>query len=153
MNWSRLFAGIGLAATLALPAASFAQGAQTETDVDARMDALFGAHEPYRAFFERLQHAVAAGDKKAVAELVSYPVAVHRAGTETTLRTKREFIARYPSIFTPTLVDIVARQKYAALFVRDQGAMIGNGEIWFGGVCRDKACKQSDVKITAFNLD
>ncbi|MDR5817199.1 hypothetical protein QCE62_26715 [Caballeronia sp. LZ033] len=153
MNWTRLLAGIGLAAALALPVATFAQDAQTETDVDARMDALFGAHEPYRAFFDRLQRAVAANDSKAVAALVSYPVAVHRAGTEMTLRTRREFIAHYASIFTPKLVDIVAQQKYAALFVRDQGAMIGNGEIWFSGVCRDKACKQSDVKITAFNLD
>jgi hypothetical protein len=149
MRLTKALSGLCIAVALAFSGGAFAQ---TDQEVDARMDALFGAHEPYRAFFDRLQHAVAAGDKKAVADMVSYPVAVHRAGKETTLRTKRDFIAQYQSIFTPQLVDVVARQKYATLFVRDQGAMIGDGEIWFSGVCRDNACTQSDVKITAFNL-
>jgi hypothetical protein len=149
MRLTKALSGLFIAAALTCSGAAFAQ---TDQDVDAHIDALFGAHEPFRAFFDRLQQAVAAGDKNAVADMISYPIAVHRAGKETTLRSKRDFIARYQSIFTPQLVDIVARQKYAMLFVRDQGAMIGNGEIWFSGVCRDNACKQSDVKITAFNL-
>lgn len=149
MRLTKALSGLCIAAALICSGAAFAQ---TDQDVDARIDALFGAHEPFRAFFDRLQQAVAAGDKNAVADMIAYPIAVHRAGKDTTLRSKRDFIANYPSIFTPQLVDIVARQKYATLFVRDEGAMIGNGEIWFSGVCRDNACKQSDVKITAFNL-
>ena len=153
MRMTHTVSRLCMAVALILPNAAFAQSAQSDQEVDARMDALFGAHEPYHAFFDRLQRAVAAGDRNAVASMVAYPIAVHRAGKDTTLRTRRDFVAYYPSIFTPKLVDIVARQKYATLFVRDQGAMIGDGEIWFSGVCRDQACTQSDVRITAFNLD
>ncbi|SAL01303.1 hypothetical protein [Caballeronia ptereochthonis] len=149
MRLTGILTGLAVAAALAIPGAAFAQSDQ---EVDARMDALVGAHEPYRAFFDRLQHAVAAGDRNAVADMVSYPITVRAAGRKTTLRSKRDFVARYQSIFTPKLVDTVARQKYATLFVRDQGAMIGDGGIWFSGVCRDEACKRSDVRITAFNL-
>ncbi|WP_250468684.1 hypothetical protein [Caballeronia sp. GAFFF2] len=136
----------------ALPPAA---NAQTDQDVDARIDTLFGAHETYRAFFDKLKQAVAAGDKNAVAAMIHYPIAVHRNsnGDNALLRNKREFVAAYAGIFTPELVDTVAHQQYAKLFVRDQGAMIGDGEIWFSGVCRDDACKDSDVRITAFNLE
>jgi hypothetical protein len=142
-----------LAAALCLTAAVLPVYAQTAQDVDARMDALFGAHEPYHAFFDQLKRAVAAKDKNAVAGMIKYPVAIHHANDQTILRTRKDFLARYDRIFTPKLVDIVARQDYATLFVRDEGAMIGDGEIWFSGVCRDQACKQSDIKIIAFNLN
>ncbi|KMZ11699.1 hypothetical protein BHUM_04189c [Candidatus Burkholderia humilis] len=114
---------------------------------------LFGKHEPYHAFFDKLKRAVAAKDKNAVAGMVAYPVAVHRANAQIIVRTRKEFLARYDQIFTPKLVDTVGRQDYATLFVRDEGAMIGDGEIWFSSVCRDHACKQPDIKITAFNLE
>jgi hypothetical protein len=142
-----------LAVALCLTASVLVAHAQTEQDVDARMDALFGAHEPYHAFFDQLKRAVAAKDKNAVAGMIKYPVAVHRANTQVIVRTRKEFLAQYEQIFTPKLVDTVGRQPYATLFVRDEGAMIGDGEIWFSGVCRDQACKQSDIRITAFNLN
>jgi hypothetical protein len=146
----RLLSSLTVAAALAVSSAG--AFAQSDQEVDARMDALFGAHEPYRAFFDRLKHAVAAGDKNAVAGMIAYPVTMRIGGKKIALRSKRDFVARYASIFTPKLVDIVAGQQYATLFVRDQGAMIGGGEIWFSGVCRDNACQKPDVKIIAFNL-
>jgi hypothetical protein len=141
-----------LAFAVVLTCASTFVQAQTPQDVDARMDALFGSHQPYRDFFDQFKQAVAKGDRNAVAAMIAYPVAIHNAGKTSKLRTKREFLALYDRIFTPKLVDVVAKQEYGALFVRDQGAMIGDGEIWFGGVCRDKGCKQSEVRVTGFNL-
>ncbi|MFM0644255.1 hypothetical protein PQR14_07970 [Paraburkholderia bryophila] len=127
--------------------------AQTDQAVDARMDFLFGSHVPYRQFFDQLQQAVARADKPAVAGMVKYPITVALHGKKVTLRTKRDLVAHYDAIFTPKLVDLVAHQTYATLFSRDQGVMIGGGEIWFSGICRDKTCKDVSVKIITLNLD
>lgn len=127
--------------------------AQTDQAVDSRMDFLFGSHVPYRQFFDQLKQAVARGDKPAVAGMVKYPITVALHGKKVTLRTKRDFVAHYDAIFTPKLVDLVAHQTYATLFSPDQGVMIGGGEIWFSGICRDKACKDVSVKIITLNLD
>nr|WKF55942.1 hypothetical protein HUO10_000386 [Paraburkholderia busanensis] len=126
--------------------------AQTDQEVDSRMDDLFGTHAPYKQFFQQLQQAVAHADKPAVAGMVKYPIKVTLHGKKVTLRTPRDFIAHYDEIFTPALVDVVAKQTYATLFTRDQGVMIGGGEIWFSGICHDKACKDVAVKIITFNL-
>jgi hypothetical protein len=45
----------------------------------------------------------------------------------------------------------VAKQTYATLFANWQGVSIGDGEIWFSGICSNEACKQQTVRITAIN--
>lgn len=127
--------------------------AQTEQEVDARMDYLFGAHAPYHEFFDRFQKAVAVADKSAVAGMIAYPVTVRGPdGKNLILRSTKDFIRHYDSVFTPKRVAIVEHQTYATLFARDEGVMIGqSGEIWFSGICHDSACKDVAIKITAFN--
>lgn len=156
----RSIAGAVLGIALAFGSVPFAvaqtdtqSDAQTDQAVDARMDFLFGSHVPYRQFFGQLQQAVARADKPAVAGMVKYPITVALHGKKVTLRTKRDFVAHYDAIFTPKLVDLVAHQTYATLFSRDQGVMIGGGEIWFSGICRDKTCKDVSIKIITLNLD
>lgn len=127
--------------------------AQTDQQVDARMDYLFGAHAPYHEFFDRFRKAVAVADKSAVADMVAYPiVVVGRNGKDMTLRSRKDLIAHYDAVFTPKRVAIVERQTYATLFARDEGVMIGqSGEIWFSGICHDSACKDVAIKVTAIN--
>ncbi len=120
--------------------------AQTAAEVDASLDALFGAHAPYRQFFDALQKAVGAGDKAAVAALVDYPFQARIAGKAVKLRDAAHFIADYDKIVTPKVKQAVAGQTYATLFANWQGVMIGDGEVWFSGVGKDNA-----VKITAIN--
>lgn len=48
---------------------------------------------------------------------------------------------------TPDIVSAVTKQKYEDLFVNSHGVMIGNGQVWVNGVCKDDACKKRDVKI------
>lgn len=127
--------------------------AQTDQEVDARMDYLFSAHAPYHEFFDRFQKAVAAADKSAVAGMISYPITVRGSnGKNLILRSTKDFIRHYDTVFTPKRVAVVEHQTYATLFARDEGVMIGqSGEIWFSGICRDSACKDVTIKVTAFN--
>ena len=43
--------------------AAVAVQAQSASEVDGNLDALFGDHVPYKTFFDRLKKAVGAGDK------------------------------------------------------------------------------------------
>lgn len=120
--------------------------AQTAADTNAALDGAFGTHEPYHRFFETLQKAVGAGDKAAVAALVSYPFQARVNDKAIKLRDAAHFVADYDKIVTPKVKQAVANQKYETLFANWQGVMIGDGEVWFSGIGgNDK------IKITAIN--
>jgi hypothetical protein len=120
-------------------------------DVDARFDLLFGEHDPYRNFFRELQSAVAANARERVAALVSYPLKTHIHGHVVHLRNPQQFLAQYEVLLSAKTQDVLAHQSFNSLFANSQGVMIGNGQIWFSGVCKDELCKTRTIKITAFN--
>jgi hypothetical protein len=82
-------------------------------------------------FVARLKRAVAADDRAAVAAMVSYPLTVNAPGGRSmTYRNAAALSASYARVFTPEVKAAVAAAKADDLFSRDQGLMIGNGEIW-----------------------
>jgi hypothetical protein len=131
--------------------AAVAVQAQSASEVDGNLDALFGDHVPYKTFFDRLKKAVGAGDKAAVASMVDYPFQARINDKAVKIRDRKHFVADYDQIVTGKVKAALARQTYATLFANWQGVMIGDGEVWFNGVCGDDACKQQTVRITAIN--
>jgi hypothetical protein len=116
-----------------------------------RLDALFGEHVPYQLFLNGLQIAVVMDDRFRVARLVNYPLEVRIGGETVTVGTADELLARYESLLTPKVVGAIERQDYGALFANDQGVMIGDGEVWFGGICGEPSCADITVRIIAIN--
>jgi hypothetical protein len=109
----------------------------------------------FRIVMTSLQQAVAKHDSNAVAALVSYPITIN-PGTRTPMRirTPDAFVTSYDKIITLHIADVVKKQRYEDLFVNAQGAMFGNGEVWITGICRDKTCSQTDIRIrTIQNTD
>jgi len=97
-----------------------------------------GINDP-KAFikmFEVVKAAVAAGEKDAVAELVLFPLRVN-GETPMEIKSKEEFVEKYDQIMTQSVKDALAAQKVDNLFVRDQGVMVGDGELWFGASAED----------------
>lgn len=140
------FRALALAAALAaLPQLS---AAQTVAETNASLDQLYGEHAPYQAFFGKLQQAVAAGDKAAVAGLVSYPFKTSVGGKSVTLRDAQHFVAAYDKVFTAKVKKALATQEYANIFANDDGVMVGDGEIWFSGI---GDAEPTIVLITAIN--
>jgi hypothetical protein len=135
---------------LAISAAGSAD-AQTDEETSARLDALFGAHEPYQTFLAALKEAVSARDKAAVAAMVAYPFETTIAGEPVTLSSADDFALRHDQLFTPAVVAAVEKQTYGTLFANAEGVMIGDGEVWFSGICADGTCSDASVKITAVN--
>ena len=125
--------------------------AQSAAGVSDNLDALFGDHVPYQAFFDKLKKAVGSGDKETVASMVDYPFQARIGDKAVKIRDRKHFVADYDRVITSKVKDALARQTYATLFANWHGVMIGDGEIWFSGVCGDAACKQQTIRITAVN--
>ncbi len=136
-----------LVALLLLVFSTPATLAQSRDDVNGRIDMLLGAHQQYETLFDTLQAAVEVGDPEAVASLVSYPITVKVGDAELTFDGPEAFASRYADIFTDEIKSAVLGQKYDELFVRDQGVMFGNGQVWLSGICLDEACETSEAKI------
>lgn len=133
-------------AMLAVSAGTASTHAQTAAETDASLDALFGAHAPYRQFFEQLQKAVGEDDRATVAAMVDYPFQARIDGKAVKLRDAAHFVADYDKIVTTTVKRAIAGQTYETLFANWQGVMIGDGELWFSGVG-----DAGPIRITAIN--
>jgi hypothetical protein len=124
------------------------QAAQTApTPLDKSIDLSVGDHVKVQQLLTHLQQSVASHNAPSVAGLVHYPIKVNPGKKPFTIKNEKAFIKDYDRIITHDIQDAILKQKYENLFVNSQGAMIGDGEVWITGFCRDKSCKQSDIKI------
>jgi hypothetical protein len=145
---THLVALIVIASTFAQPPATPAQtSGSTLTALDKSIDLSVGDHVKVHQLLTQLQAAVAKHDAPAVAALVHYPIKVNPGKKPFVVKNEKAFIKDYDRIITHDIQDAIFRQKYENLFVNSQGAMIGDGEVWITGFCRDKSCRQSDIKI------
>jgi hypothetical protein len=135
-----------LAVCLAGPVLAQDPGPTTD---QAIRDVLGGDPAEYRRVVEGFQAALRDGDAKGAAAFVSYPIDLTIAGKPVSIPDAAAFVADYARIVPPALAAAVDRQPFDDLFVRDQGVMLGDGEVWISGVCRDDACKRSDVRVIA----
>lgn len=83
------------------------------------------------AGFRTVKAAYRSGDIALVARVVDFPLLV--GGTRRrTIRNAAGLAAARDTVLQPAVKEIVAKQAFNDLFVRDQGAMFGNGEVWIG---------------------
>jgi hypothetical protein len=115
--------------------------------IDQRIDTFVADHTHVQQFITNLQQAVARHDAAAVAALISYPIKINPGTKPLTISTPQAFIKNYENIITPAIAGVIENQKYDRLFVRDEGAMFGEGEVWIAGICRNKPCTQPDPKV------
>ncbi len=132
-----------IALLLAGAVASVAAGghAQDRTTSES-IQFLLGDSTQYREAITVFQKAVKGHDAARVAALVSYPIKVTMGGSKRTIKSPQAFVAKYDSIITPAIAAAVQDQKWDDLFVNYQGVMLGRGEVWISGVCRDKSCSE-----------
>lgn len=96
-------------------------------------------------FIARMREAAIAGDHETIASLVNYPFVTYDAGEPTnTYETASDLLADYEQVVTPSVIEAMAEAQYADLFVNYQGAMIGDGAVWFSQF-------GDEIEITAIN--
>ena len=108
-----------------------------------------GQRDRDASFLADLQQAVGNDDQQAVSEMIQYPLRT----THMTIKTPAQFLNNYDAIFNDGVKAAVASQSADNLFYRDQGVMIGNGEIWFDAFCADGSqdCEAPEDKIFSMN--
>ncbi|NBU24425.1 MAG: hypothetical protein EBS39_02150 [Gammaproteobacteria bacterium] len=89
----------------------------------------------------RFWRAVKAGDRATVAAQLRYPIAVTLDGKARRLKGQKDLLPVYDAVFTPKFVAAILDSTPRYMFVRDEGAMLGSGWVWFG----------ADGKVTALN--
>jgi hypothetical protein len=137
VKWKRISMAGSLATALLLALAlvlpTSAQSTQDPQACPGSTVDLQGAEvaKKSRAFLAELQSAVSSGNKNKVAAMVSYPLLVIHGSRKTRIKTKAIFLSNYDTIFDQHVRKAVAQQTSKCLFGNYQGAMIGNGEVWF----------------------
>lgn len=78
-----------------------------------------------------LRAAILAGRRAEVVAAVRYPVFVSLGGKRTRLASAAALLAHYDEIFTPAFIAGIRATIPHMMFVRDQGTMLGDGQLWF----------------------
>jgi hypothetical protein len=116
-------------------------------DAIAQRLAIAGIKNPQaaKAFIAQMNTAATNDDRQAIAELLHYPFTTYEAGNPIkTYRAPAELLADFEQVVTPTVLTAMAQATYDDLFANYKGAMIGNGEVWFGQF-------DEGIKILAIN--
>jgi hypothetical protein len=75
--------------------------------------------------------AVMHGRKDIVAKMIGYPLEASVNGKRTKIANAKALVAHYDGIFTPVFRATIAGDFTRLMFARDQGVMMGGGEVWF----------------------
>jgi hypothetical protein len=103
-------------------------------------------------FLSRLQSAVRANSKRAIVGLVGLPLRVNFDDGAKTYQDRKSIERDFDLIFTPRVRQAILNQRADGLFTNYQGAMIGDGEVWFDESCANSACsRKGPVRIRAVN--
>ena len=81
-----------------------------------------------KLFIDSIQH----GNKHVVASLVAYPIKVTINKKTRQINNANELVKNYDVIFFDSFVEAISNAIPHNMFARDQGIMLGNGEVWFG---------------------
>jgi hypothetical protein len=111
-----------------------------------------GPEQGYGAFLLQLQAAVRSNDRGAVIALIDFPLRVNGPGGSRLYSDRQSVERDFGRIFTPKVRRAILGQRADQLFVRDQGAMIGEGEVWFDATCPSASCSPAGpMRIRAIN--
>lgn len=102
-------------------------------------------------FLNKIKDATKKVDKTTFCELLEYPIQINLKEKDVNIRNIEECISKYQYINNSKVQESVLNQNFENLFVNYKGVMIGDGEIWFSGICEEKDCKKYRIKIIGIN--
>jgi len=92
-----------------------------------------------------LRQAAERGDKSTLASAIHYPLRRYDSGILVgAYRGPAEVLANFDAVFSAKVLAALRDASFDQLFVRDQGAMIGDGEVWLN-------VYEEGLKIKAIN--
>lgn len=107
------------------------EGKATATEINTRLEALFGSQASFQEFLDLLKKAVSENDKVRVAKLVHFPIRVHVGGKAWKIDNAAHFITEYDTIITSRVKQTLAGDTLEKLFANQRGVSVGDGDLWF----------------------
>ena len=139
---------IAIAITLLL--ASFA----TAFAQDENRFAVAGLKEhEVEVFFNSFKEAVAKGDKRRVARMVSYPLVAELSSNRTVkISSPARFIKLYDRIFDDKFKQLIAQTEFKDLWANYSGVATPGGAVWINGIMKNRTdVDKYEIKITTLN--
>jgi hypothetical protein len=81
-------------------------------------------------FLGSLKRAATSRDAAALSKAIHYPLHVSTEPKRKPIKNEEDLKKNIDSIFTAKVLSAIERQKFEEIFCRDQGAMLGDGEVW-----------------------
>jgi hypothetical protein len=105
------------------------------------------------AFFVSFGEAIATGDKKKVASLMSYPIKVNlRTSRRQKIGSSLKFIQSYDRIFNDEFKAVITKTDVKDLWAKSSGVAMPRGEVWFSGIAKKANRPEScSIKIITIN--
>ena len=106
--------------------------ARRRTDLEERLR-YHGFKEPtdVERLVLELRDAAKRGDKATLVNAIHYPFRTYEKGSPVReYASPADILGDYDAIFSARVLTALSNARYDRLFVRDQGAMIGDGEVW-----------------------
>ena len=102
-------------------------------------------------FFNSFREAIAKGDKRKVAGMVSYPIKVYLPSKRTVkIANSVRFIKFYDQVFDEKFKEMIAATKFEDLWAKWSGVATARGEIWINGIIKNPKFEDDyEIKITA----
>lgn len=92
---------------------------------------------PNDAEFEKkvrnFRSAVLSGDRQRAVSCIKFPVSVYLAKKSVKIKNRTAFLRVYSRVFTKEFIEEIRATVPHNMFHRDDGAMLGNGSVWFWG--------------------
>lgn len=85
----------------------------------------------FEALVQTARKAILDGNSHLAATCVSFPLRVNFDHRHLTVRSRAQFEADWPQIFSPALVAKIREAIPHEMFVHEGEAMLGDGELWF----------------------
>ena len=121
---------------------------------DANRFAVAGLEErETEEFFASFKAAVAKGEKRTVAGMLSYPIRVtFKSGRHARLANAGAFMRAYDQIFYDDFKQLIAETEAKDLWAKSAGVATPRGEVWIAGIVKNpKNLDKYEIKIIALN--
>lgn len=102
-------------------------------------------------FLDTIKTLSAQGDREGLCALANYPLGVSSKRSSQKIPNEASCRKAFQHIFTSLVLSVISNQRLEELEATWRGVMMGDGTVWFGGICSDRQCQNRTIKIITVN--
>lgn len=146
------FGSIGITTVSAIDRSEVSQVVENTDLIKSMIDNDFDPSE-VRVVLAKTKTAFAEQNMEMLASISIFPLRINTRGRNVIVKSQADMERLRSVIFSSKVRKAVAAGTFEMLFVRSDGIMIGDGEVWFRNKCLDgiHVCSKRKLLIQAIN--